>query len=366
MIPAMPRRRKGGRALAACSALCLAGGCSQLLKLDGDYSLGPSSSTGGAGGTGHGCPDGEQDNDGNGSCLPACATESCSGNGTCDDGSGTVACTCDSRFSGPACASCAEGYAGADCVGCAPGFQDSDDDGTCLPACGDSTCSGHGVCDDSSGTATCMCRPGFKGSDCGTACSTGMAGASCDFRIIFGLDIPVAVGDWNTVSDVPYDINDAASAAAFDRVAYRLILDDEEVWVEMDPFTANASELGMPMDVIHDVPIAHATVISFSPNQPNVSVPTSGNVEMWSSCYTAGLNGVYDYDDDITPGTDCYGCVQVFVDQQTVLAFNRWSETSLNHDLGIGQAATGNPDWTFAENAANFTARRLEVYIREP
>jgi hypothetical protein len=352
-------------------------GCSQVLELDQDYALGTASPTGaagaggtggsgGAGGTSHDCPDGEQDNDGDGTCRPACDSDSCSGNGTCDDSSGTATCTCDVRFSGETCASCAEGYTGADCIGCAAGFQDRDDDGTCLPECAASTCSSHGVCDDSSGTAECTCRPGFSGIDCGTTCPSGMAGASCDFRIIFGFDIPVAVANWDTVDDVPYDIEDAAGAGAFDRVAYRLILDDEEVWAEMDPFTANAAELGMPMDVVHDVAITNATVVSFSSRQAMVPTPSDGNVEMWSNCYSPGLNGVFDYDDDMSATTDCHGCIQVHVNMVPVLSFNRWSTNSGIHEVGIGASPTGHPDYTFEQVADDYTTRRLEVYIREP
>jgi len=276
-------------------------------------------------------------------------------------------CTCEFRFSGEECASCADAYTGLDCTGCASGFQDQDDDGTCLPECAAATCSGNGQCDDSSGTAICTCYPDSLGDDCGTACPAGMAGSSCDFRIIFGLDIPVPATDWNVVEDVPYDIDDAASAASFDRVAYRLILDDEQVWVEMDPFTADAAELGLPMDVLYDVPVTNVTVASFSPNQETITVPSDGNVEMWSNCYTAGPNGVYDYDDNITTTSpDCYGCVQVHVAMQPVLSFNRWARVGGNLELGIGPSPTGNPDYTFEENAGDYTSRRLEVYIREP
>ncbi|RLB58258.1 MAG: hypothetical protein DRI90_16955, partial [Deltaproteobacteria bacterium] len=148
MVSGLPSWWKSGRTLTTFSALWLVASCSQVLDLDEDYFVGP----------GNDCPDDEQDHDGDGTCEPACTTESCSGNGTCDDSAGTVSCECDFRFSGDICASCADGYAGPDCSGCAAGYQDSDDDGTCLPECHNSTCSGHGVCDDSSGTATCTCR----------------------------------------------------------------------------------------------------------------------------------------------------------------------------------------------------------------
>lgn len=361
MIRGMPLSRR----LAICTALCTVVGCSTLLEFDEEYVLGTPESTGGMGGTPPTeCPDGEQDNDGNGTCEPSCTTDDCSGNGTCDDSTGTVACSCDQNFSGDDCASCAEGYAGSECNACAAGYQDEDDDGTCLPECDASTCANDGVCSIVGGAATCTCRPDTSGADCSTTCAAGTAGPACAFRIIYGLDIPVAVVNWDEVTDVPYDVDDAASAGAFDRVAYRLILDDEEAWVEMDAFTTVAAELGMPMDIQHDVAITNATVASFSANQPTVTTPSDGNVEMWSSCYSAGP-GEYDWDDDITAGTDCYGCIQVHIGMQPVIAFNRWSSNSGDHELGIGPSPTGNPDYTFEQNAGDYTDRRLEVYVRE-
>lgn len=372
MIATMARRSKSRRTLAVGGTLCLLAGCSQVLELDQDYTLGPAQSTSGSGGgagTGGGgadCPEGEQDNDRDGTCEPACTADTCSGNGTCDDSSGAALCTCDARYDGQTCDRCAEGYEGTGCMACSAGFQDNDDDGTCMPGCTTLACSGNGSCDDSSGTALCTCRPDFTGDDCADACADGTAGPDCAFGIIYGLDIPEAVEDWNAESDVPYDVDDAAGAGSFDRVAYRLILDDEEVWVELDPFTSDATELGVPMDVIHDVPVTNVTVASFAANQPSITTPSDGNVEMWSNCYSAGANGVYDYDDDISSSVDCYGCIQVHVDMQTVLAFNRWTSGSGTLELGIGPSPTGNPDYTFEQNAGDYASRRLEVYLREP
>jgi hypothetical protein len=57
--------------------------------------------------------------------------------------------------------------------------------------------------------------------------------------------------------------------------------------------------------------------------------------------------------------------MQIHVGGQPVLAFNRWSESGLKVDVGIGKSPTANRlDWTFAENSASFTKRRLEVYVR--
>jgi sialate O-acetylesterase len=49
--------------------------------------------------------------------------------------------------------------------------------------------------------------------------------------------------------------------------------------------------------------------------------------------------------------------------KQTLFALNHWSQGS-GADLGIGNRATGNPDWTLAANAANWQTRRLRVLVR--
>ncbi len=100
------------------------------------------------------CDAGYQDNDGDGSCLPDCSAQDCSGHGTCDDSSGATVCACDT------------GYTGAACETCDTGYQDNDGDGTCLPDCTNQTCSGHGTCDDTFGVAVCTCDAGWEGPDC--------------------------------------------------------------------------------------------------------------------------------------------------------------------------------------------------------
>lgn len=108
------------------------------------------------------CAPGFQDNDGNGTCLPTCATLglTCSGHGACTEQSGTATCTC------------ASAYAGLNCTSCAAGFQDADGDGTCRPTCMSATCSGHGACVDTSGQTACTCAPGYAGPSC-ASCASG-------------------------------------------------------------------------------------------------------------------------------------------------------------------------------------------------
>lgn len=118
---------------------------------DGSGNLGDSggSTTGDVG-----CPDGEQDNDGNGECVAACDADRCGEHGSCDDSSGVAECVCDPEYDGDACELCGAG------------FQDNDGDGLCVAACVADSCNGHGSCDDSSGIVECLCTGPYSGDTC--------------------------------------------------------------------------------------------------------------------------------------------------------------------------------------------------------
>lgn len=129
-----------------------------------------------------------------------CVANSCNLNGTCDDSSGTIVCSCDTGYSGVTCDTCDTGYTGYpscivdQCIGqtcngngtCDPsdgsctcdGNQDPNNDcGSCLtglieyPICRDDPClpdpcNGRGACDNSGPTAVCTCLAGWSGASC--------------------------------------------------------------------------------------------------------------------------------------------------------------------------------------------------------
>lgn len=210
-----------------------------------------------------------------------------------------------------------------------------------------------------------ICRPGMTGADCAASCPDKMAGRECDYRRVLAIDLP-AVANWNAVGDVPYTENATSTAGAFSRVGYRLILDAEEVWVELDTFTNDATKLGIPVDWLFVQPISNAIVLAFnSPTLPSHRLtPAEGNIEMYHHCYGEGDGGRYDSDDRVVLSEPhCYGSMQIHVERSPVLCINRWSEDmSLRLDLGIGVSPRGNPDWTFT--GVERQKRRLEVYVR--
>ena len=105
---------------------------------------------------------------------PDCLEDSCSGHGVCDNSSGEIVCDCD------------EGYAGDVCGDCDEGYQDNDGDGSCAPDCDTAIldCGEHSACDDSGGAAVCVCAAGYQDNDgdgsCLPSCGDCGGNGSCD------------------------------------------------------------------------------------------------------------------------------------------------------------------------------------------
>jgi hypothetical protein len=199
-----------------------------------------------------------------------------------------------------------------------------------------------------------------------------MFGPHCEvdtssYTLIYDLNLPVDA-DWDTAEQVAaaysYNVANDYVLSPFTRFGYLMTLDGNYVWVSGDDFThGHPEQLGIPVDWTLKTFVTHLDVSS---NVPGVGAnDTYGGVEMWSNCYSLGANGVYDYDDQVDE-PDCYGSFQVSANNdETVLAYNAWSfaGSPAADDVGLGQRATNDPDWTFASNTASFTTRRIQVFI---
>ena len=108
----------------------------------------------------------------------------------------------------------------------------------------------------------------------------------------------------------------------------------------------------------------------------------TGNIEFWPFNYgtiavlggIGGNSSVYDFNDQ-SANADNYGSMQIhnYGAGQTLLAYNDWggNPTLPIDDVGIGNNTSSNtfdarvhPDWTFQQNAATYTTKLLEVYVR--
>ncbi len=140
------------------------------------------------------CPAGEQDNDENGTCLPACTVDTCGSNAVCDDSSGEATC------------SCLEGY--------------DDVEGTCIapPSCDDVTCGEHTVgCDDSAGEVQCLCENWYSDGDQDRNCEFDCTSES---NLIDECSFPATIDGWagafnaTVLHSTAIGLNDSTSMVA--------------------------------------------------------------------------------------------------------------------------------------------------------
>jgi len=138
------------------------------------------------------CIETHQDNDADGTCNPTCTTAAldCGENGGCEDSSGTALCICNEEYAGDLCENCAEG------------FQDNDTNNTCEPACDvdANTCGSKGSCDDTSGSAVCACEQGYTGELC-DVCAEGFQDNNQNGSCEMGCDNPVSNCGQGTCND---------------------------------------------------------------------------------------------------------------------------------------------------------------------
>ena len=169
------------------------------------------------------------------------------------------------------------------------------------------------------------------------------------------------------------------------RVAYLLELQNDAgevsfVMAVMDAFATKSDDLVLtakPGARLYRQPVANLTVRSNSPGVKALTGANTGFIEFYNCNYGARCKGTpaggdtakFDFNDSPQPqATLGYGCLQVhdLAAKRTVLAFNHFNTLSRPCDVGIGTNPDdrGNPDWTFAANAGQYTVRRLSVWVK--
>jgi serine/threonine protein kinase len=198
-----------------------------------------------------------------------------------------------------------------------------------------------------------------------------------DYTLVYHLTIPEDANFNN--HEVPYTVDNRPEIRQpFDRVAYCLELqrrggEVEFAYVSGDPITQDLGKLGVPCSATNvrvQSPIKNLNVFS---NVPGVTTGSGfqGGVEFWDTNYGQGNSAkvpgasdqAFDFGDSFS-NSGGYGSMQIhnWDAKQTVLAYNYWGTAS--GEAGIGNQATGNPDWTFAKNIKAYTLRELYVLVR--
>ena len=196
-----------------------------------------------------------------------------------------------------------------------------------------------------------------------------------DYQLVYDLDLSQLGADIHWQVD-----NRSQIHGAFDRVAYCLELGDANgayhaVYVSMDAFTDSLDKIGVPTfqsGAHFQQNVTNLTVISDVKQIVTGTHLAGGNIEFWPNNYGPensakvpnASSSTFDFGDQPGDPADGYGSMQVHNHdaKQTLFAINHWREGS-SADIGIGNAPTGNPDWTFAANAGSYQTKRLRILV---
>ena len=203
------------------------------------------------------------------------------------------------------------------------------------------------------------------------------------YGVLYQLNAPASAAAFNNLASVPYTVNNSGlSIPTPARVAYYLELTNNSTgavswaWASMDNFATTLTQLGIPHPTTNNVAwhqsVSNLKVFASSGSGVTTGSGKTGRVEMWPSNYAQGnvdnvpgaSGSTYDFGDQNSGGSG-YGSFQVhsITDAQTVLAYNNWGTSGGAGDIGLGNQSTGNPDWTFANNAGIYSVRRLYILV---
>jgi len=205
------------------------------------------------------------------------------------------------------------------------------------------------------------------------------------YSIVYALDIPNGANTDFHTHGVPYTFDRSLELAGkpFRRIAYYLELKKpgeaaKWVFVSMDAFTDDLSKIGVPnieTGVRWQMGLTSMNVVSSANSGATDGTGIStGTVEFWPNSYSTGnevgvpgaSGSTYDFGDDASEGNPSgYGSMQIHnpAESEVIFAYNAWGSASRIGDLGIGNRPTSHPDWTFADNAADYEIKTLLVLV---
>ena len=175
-----------------------------------------------------------------------------------------------------------------------------------------------------------------------------------------------------------YSVNNAESFAgtAFDRVGYYMELqksgeEKQTVWVSFDAHTDDLSKIGIPYDYAFDGAVDRMNVYSNVEGVDNLAVIMGGRLEFWDYGFSDGGDGLFDCRDVVNDSIK-FGTMQIHdlsagTSGKTVFSYSAWMHPGYQASLGIGtcplaQRKNSDPDWSFAQNIAEFGVKTVRVY----
>ncbi len=209
-------------------------------------------------------------------------------------------------------------------------------------------------------------------------------GALNGYQTIYELNIPTAA---NYSSSGPaYTVDNSKTAnintGLIENVGYYMVLGNASTtnwaFASMSPFTTNLGKMGVPTLSSGAVYQQYVQNLYYKSNVASLNAASGktvgqGNIEFWPTNYqqanAANIpnanGGTFDFGDSRNNDGN-YGSMQIhdYQNRTTVMAYNLWGGADGNGCVGIGNRPSGDPDWTHAKNAADYTTRQLGVYVK--
>ena len=140
----------------------------------------------------------------------------------------------------------------------------------------------------------------------------------------------------------------------FHRVGYlfqvqHAIYGNSTVYTEFDAFTKRIQDLGIPRDVTYDIEV-HNVVME----------KDDGDRLQYASGKLLFTPHDYDPAKHESSGHGTYGAMQLILNGDVVWAYN--NHNGYMGDIGLWNAPSGFRDWTFYNNAGEYTIKRMRIY----
>jgi sialate O-acetylesterase len=206
---------------------------------------------------------------------------------------------------------------------------------------------------------------------------TALAPEAANYQLVYQLDLRSGKAGSNVKMDYAVDYS-STLPGRLKRIGYLVKLVDQAgktsfVWTSMRPFTPQFRWIGVPtaeLDQVFQQPVFDLEVKSNVEGVKNGRFER-GNIEYWFSNYSgpnsAGVPGASDSAVDFGDRPDParkpgYGSMQVHNtgEKQTVFAYNRWIAGPAA-EIGIGNAPSGQPDWTFSGGRPELAAATMWI-----
>ena len=216
-----------------------------------------------------------------------------------------------------------------------------------------------------------------------------------DYSLLYKVEIPATAmeiqkpANWTAYHTV--DNRAAHAGKSIRRVAYYMELvpknggETQWGWTSFDAFTQDLDKLTFPTNTTQETKGRVANMnVRVSPGvKATYNIAEGDDIQtgciefLHQSMSTPSKIGIpnadiggnrYDWDDN--PTGNAWGCLQVANWGATQMIFSVTASTKTEASgevagLGFGNRPTSHPDWTFAKNAGDYSARTLYVFVQE-